>query len=48
MKNKLSAHAEDEEAPFVTEVVAGVLAENTKKSTFLQSVGLHSKKERHT
>ena len=36
MENKLSGHAEDEEAPSVTEVVAGVLAENTKKSTFLQ------------
>ena len=45
MKNKLSAHAEDEEAPFVTEVVAGVLAENTKETTFLQNVGIQSKKK---
>ena len=43
MENKLSAHAEDEEAPFVTEVVAGVLAENTKKTTFLQNVGIQCK-----
>ena len=48
MENKLSGHAEDEGTPSVTEVVAGVLAENAKKSTFLKSVGLHSKKERHT
>ena len=45
MKNKLSAHAEDEEAPFVTEVVAGVLAENTKKTTFLQNVGIQCKQK---
>jgi len=45
MENKLSAHAEDEEAPSVTEVVAGVLAENTKKTTFLQNVGIQSKKK---
>ena len=29
----------------MTEVVAGVLAENTKKTTFLQNVGIHSKKK---
>ena len=45
MENKLSGHAEDEEAPFVTEVVAGVLAENTKKTTFLQNVGIQIKKK---
>uniref|UniRef100_A0A0E0LTE8 Transposase Tnp1/En/Spm-like domain-containing protein n=1 Tax=Oryza punctata TaxID=4537 RepID=A0A0E0LTE8_ORYPU len=45
MENKLSEHAEDEEAPSMTEVVAGVLAEKTKKPTFLQTVGIPSKKE---
>uniref|UniRef100_A0A0D9ZHR4 Uncharacterized protein n=1 Tax=Oryza glumipatula TaxID=40148 RepID=A0A0D9ZHR4_9ORYZ len=45
MENKLSEHAEDEEAPSMTEVVAGVLAEKTKKPTFLQTVGIQSRKK---
>ena len=45
MENKLSGHAEDEGTPSVTEVVAGVLAENTKKTTFLQNMGIQSKKK---
>lgn len=45
MENKLSGHAEDEEAPTVTEVVADVLADKTKKPTFLQNAGIHSKKK---
>ena len=45
MENKLFGHAEDEESPSVTEVVAGVLAENTKKTTFLQNMGIQSKKK---
>lgn len=43
MENKLSQHAEDEETQSVTEVVADVLAENTKKTTFLQNVGIKCK-----
>ena len=42
---KLSGHAEDEEAPSATEVVVAVLAEKTKKPTFLQNVGIQSKKK---
>lgn len=45
MENKLSEHAEDEEAPSMTEVVAGVLSEKTKKPTFLQTVGIQSRKK---
>ncbi|CAD6333127.1 unnamed protein product [Miscanthus lutarioriparius] len=41
----LSGHAEDEEAPSATEVVVAVLAEKTKKPTFLQNVGIQSKKK---
>lgn len=41
----MAGHAEDEEGPCVTKVVAGVLAEKTKKPTFLQNVGIQSKKK---
>ncbi|KAL6897286.1 hypothetical protein ACP4OV_006982 [Aristida adscensionis] len=40
--NKISKPTEDEQHPkSVTEVVAEVLAENTKKNNFLQNVGIH-------
>ena len=45
MENKLFKHAEDEETQFVSEVVAGVLAENTKKTTFLQNVRIQCKQK---
>jgi hypothetical protein len=40
MENKCSTLAEGEESMSVTEVVANVLAENTKKNVFLQNVGI--------
>lgn len=45
MENKVSGQEEDEEAPSVTEVVAAVLAEKTKRPTFLHNVGIHKKKK---
>jgi len=39
MKNKLSTTTEGEELKSAAQVVADVLAENTKKNQFLQNVG---------
>jgi len=39
MENKLSTTTEGEELKSVAQVVADVLAENTKKNQFLQNVG---------
>jgi hypothetical protein len=42
MENKCSTLTEGEESMSVTEVVANVLAENTKKNVFLQNVGIQN------
>jgi len=42
METRLAEPAEEQETRSVTEVVAGVLAQNTKKNTFLQNVGIHN------
>lgn len=43
MENKISEPMEHQEPNSVTEVVAGVLAEDTKKNTFLQNVGIQNR-----
>jgi len=40
MENKQSTLVEGEQPKSATEVVADVLAENTKKNQFLQNVGI--------
>ena len=42
METRIAEPAEEQETRSVTEVVAGVLAQNTKKNTFLQNVGIHN------
>ena len=42
METKIAEPTEDQETRSVIEVVAGVLAQNTKKSTFLQNVGINN------
>ncbi|XP_039811804.1 uncharacterized protein LOC120674736 [Panicum virgatum] len=42
METRIAEPAEEQEIRSVTEVVAGVLAQNTKKNTFLENVGIHN------
>ncbi|XP_025877465.1 uncharacterized protein [Oryza sativa Japonica Group] len=46
MENKLSTTTEGEELKSVAQVVADVLAENTKKNRFLKNVGFHNAQPR--
>lgn len=46
MENKLSTTTEGEELKSAAQVVADVLAENTKKNRFLKNVGFHNAQPR--